>query len=183
MNTELIKKEASSAIEELVSVSALSKGSILVIGCSSSEVAGGNIGKNSSMEAAQAIFDAVYPILCEKGIYLAVQCCEHLNRAIIVESECAEKCGLEKVCVIPHPHAGGAFATVTYHSLKDPCAVEFIKADAGLDIGGTLIGMHLRHVAVPVRLNIKKIGEANIIAARTRLKYIGGERAIYTLDK
>ena len=183
MNTELIKKEAASAIEELVEVSGLSRGQILVIGCSSSEVTGGHIGKNSSMDAAKAIFDAVYPVLCEKGIYLAVQCCEHLNRALIVEEECADKYGLEKVCVVPHPHAGGAFATVTYSSLKSPCAVEFIKADAGLDIGGTLVGMHLRHVAVPVRLAVKKIGEANIIAARTRLKYIGGERAIYASDK
>ena len=175
-----IREDARIAINELIEISAVSKGSILVIGCSSSEMIGGRIGKNSSLDAAKALFETVYPILSEKGIYLAVQCCEHLNRAIIIEEECADKYGFEKVCVVPHPHAGGAFATTAFHNFNKPCAVEFIKADAGLDVGGTLIGMHLKHVAVPVRLSVNKIGEAFILAARTRLKFIGGERAIYT---
>ena len=177
-----IREDATTAINELLEISCIEKGNILVIGCSSSEMIGGRIGKNSSLDAAKALFEAVYPILSEKGIYLAVQCCEHLNRAIIVEEECADKFGLEKVCVVPHPHAGGAFATTAYYKFNRPCAVEFIKADVGLDIGGTLIGMHLKHVAVPVRLSVNKIGEASIIAARTRLKFIGGERAVYTKD-
>ncbi len=179
MNNEQIQREAAAAVSELIEISGIEAGKILLIGCSSSEIAGGTIGKNSSIDAARALYDAVSPILKEKGIYLAVQCCEHLNRAIIVESECADRYGFEKVAVVPHPHAGGAFATVAYHSFEKPCVLEFIKADAGIDIGGVLIGMHLRHVAVPVRLSVKKIGSANIIAARTRLKYIGGERAIY----
>lgn len=174
-----IRENAAKAISELIEISGIGKGSILVIGCSSSEMIGGRIGKNSSLDAAKALFETVHPILREKGIYLAVQCCEHLNRAIIVEEECADKYGLEKVCVVPHPHAGGAFATTAYYNFKKPCAVEFIKADAGIDVGGTLIGMHLKHVAVPVRLSVNKIGEANILAARTRLKFIGGERATY----
>lgn len=177
---ESIKTNAKTAITELIEVSGIGEGDILVVGCSSSEMIGGKIGKNSSLDAAKALFETIYPILCEYKIYLAVQCCEHLNRAIIVEEECANKYGLEKVCVVPHPHAGGAFATTAYYNFKKPCAVEFIKADAGIDVGGTLIGMHLKHVAVPVRLSVNKIGEANIIAARTRLKYIGGERATYT---
>ena len=177
-----IRSNSEKAINEIIEISGIGKGSILVIGCSSSEMIGGKIGKNSSMDAAKALFDTVYPILSDKGIYLAVQCCEHLNRALIVEEECADRFGFEKVCVVPHPHAGGAFATTAYHNFKRPCAVEFIKADAGIDVGGTLIGMHLKHVAVPVRLSVNKIGEANILAARTRLKFIGGERAIYTVQ-
>ena len=181
MNTEKIKVYTKHAVSELIAAAGLKKGSILVIGCSSSEVVGGNIGKCSSLEAARAVYEGVSDALAlEKDeIYLAVQCCEHLNRALVVERECAEKYGLEIVAVVPHPHAGGAFATVAYQSFKDPCVVEYIKADAGLDIGGVLIGMHLKHVAVPVRLSTLTIGDAIILAARTRPKYIGGERAIY----
>ena len=181
MNTEKIKVYTKTAVSELIAAAGLKKGSILVIGCSSSEVVGGNIGKCSSLEAARAVYEGVLDALAlEKDeIYLAVQCCEHLNRALVVERECAEKYGLEIVAVVPHPHAGGAFATVAYQTFKDPCVVEYIKADAGLDIGGVLIGMHLKHVAVPVRLSTLTIGDAIIIAAKTRPKYIGGERAIY----
>lgn len=118
-------------------------------------------------------------VFAEKGIYLAAQCCEHLNRAIIIESEKAKELGLERVCVVPYPHAGGSFATTAYHSMKSPVAVEEIKADAGIDIGGTLIGMHLKRVAVPLKLEHKEIGCARLTAARTRPKFIGGERAKY----
>lgn len=174
-----IREKSAIAVSELVEVAGLSQGKLLVIGCSSSEMVGEKIGKGSSIEAAEAVFESVYPYLLEKGIFLAAQCCEHLNRALIVEREYAEKHGLEIVSVIPQMKAGGSFATTAYKNFKSPVAVEHIKADAGLDIGGTLIGMHLKNVAVPVRLSVKKIGEANILAARTRPKFIGGQRAIY----
>lgn len=167
------------ALTELLEAACLKAGDIFVVGCSSSEILGSKIGHGSSFDAANAVFEAIYPILNEKGIYLAAQCCEHLNRAIIIESEAAEKYGYEPVCVIPQPKAGGSFATVTHKNLKSPVAVEQIKAHAGIDIGGTLIGMHLKAVAVPVRVSLSKIGEANIICARTRPKFIGGERACY----
>ena len=174
-----IQNNAATAIKELVEEAKLKAGDLLVVGCSSSEIVGGKIGKNSSLEAAQAVFDAIYPILKEKGIYLAAQCCEHLNRAIIIEEECAKARGYEIVSVIPQPKAGGSFATTAYENFKAPVAVEEIRADAGIDVGGTLIGMHLKRVAVPVRLSVKKIGEADIICARTRPKFIGGCRAVY----
>jgi uncharacterized protein (TIGR01440 family) len=179
---EKIKQQAESAIREFLEISKMQAGEILVIGCSSSEIVGETIGHGSSLEAAQAAFDAIYPILREKGIFLAAQCCEHLNRALIVESACAEKYSLDPVCVVPQPKAGGSFATVTWANMKDPVAVEEIRAHAGLDIGGTLIGMHLRRVAVPVRIGIKKIGEAPVVCARTRPKLIGGVRACYPED-
>ena len=150
-----------------------------MIGCSSSEIVGKRIGKGSSMEAAQAVFAGIYPVLKEKGIQLAVQCCEHLNRALILERETAEKRGYEIVNVMPQPHAGGSFAVTAWNAFASPVAVEAVQAEAGMDIGRTLIGMHLRRVAVPVRTSIDRIGEAIVICARTRPKYIGGPRAIY----
>ena len=179
MNTELIKQQAKSAVTELLSVSGLSNGDILVVGCSSSEIVGETIGHGSSIEAAEAVFEAIYPILKEKGIYLAAQCCEHLNRAIIIERACAKAYGLEEVCVVPQPKAGGSFATTAWANFDSPVAVEEIRAQAGLDIGGTLIGMHLCRVAVPVRLEQNHIGDAILLAARTRPKFIGGSRAKY----
>ena len=174
-----IANEAKIAITELIEISGIKSGEILVIGCSSSEIMGGDIGQASSMDAAKAVFDDVYPILKEKGIYLAAQCCEHLNRAIIIEQEAAEKYGLDIVNVMPVIKAGGSFATTVWQNMAHPVAVEHIKASAGLDIGNTLIGMHLKEVAVPVRLSINKIGKAPIVCARTRPKFIGGERALY----
>lgn len=174
-----IKSDAALSIRELIEASGISSGEILVIGCSSSELTGGTIGKASAPEAAEALLDAIYPLLKEKGIFLAAQCCEHLNRAIIIERECAKRYQLDEVCVVPQPKAGGSFATAVYKRMSEPVAVEAIKAHAGIDIGSTLIGMHLRCVAVPVRLSLSKIGEANIVCARTRPKYIGGERAKY----
>ena len=179
MNTELIKQQAKSAVSELLSVAGLHKGDILVVGCSSSEIVGETIGHGSSIEAAEAVFEAIYPILKEQGIYLAAQCCEHLNRALIIERECAKNYGLEEVCVVPQPKAGGSFATTALKNFVAPVAVEEIRAQAGLDIGGTLIGMHLCRVAVPVRLEQNRIGDAILLAARTRPKYIGGSRAKY----
>ena len=172
-----IYNQAKTAAQELCDIAKLKEGDIMVIGCSSSEVTGGIIGKNSSLETAQAVFKGLYEVLSEKKIYLAAQCCEHLNRAIIVEREAVK--GYEIVHVVPQPKAGGSFATTAYHTFTDPVAVEEIKADAGLDIGGTLIGMHLKRVAVPVRLSVDHIGNAILLAARTRPKFIGGERAMY----
>ena len=161
---EQVRKEAAAAAEQICEIAKLRKGQILVVGCSTSEVAGHKVGSHSSPEIGQAIFDGLNQVLAPKGIYLAAQCCEPF----------AEICN-----VVPQPKAGSSFATAAYHSFRDPVAVELIKADAGLDIGGTLIGMHLKHVAVPVRLEQKHIGEAILLAARVRPKYIGGERAIY----
>lgn len=174
-----ISEQARAVVTELLDQSDLKPGSLLVIGCSSSEMVGQRIGKGSSMEAAQAAFSGIYPVLQELGIHLAVQCCEHLNRALILEREAAERRGYEIVNVMPQPHAGGSFAVTAWNAFNDPVAVETISADAGMDIGGTLIGMHLRRVAVPVRTSVKQIGEAIVLCARTRPKYIGGPRAIY----
>jgi len=176
---ENICKQAAKAVSELIEAAGLKAGQILVIGCSSSEIVGETIGHGSSYETAEAVFQAIMPILKEKQIYLAAQCCEHLNRALIVERECAEKYGIEEVCVVPQPKAGGSFATTAWKHFDAPVAVEHIRAHAGLDIGGTLIGMHLREVAVPVRLSLDHIGDALLLAARTRPKYIGGIRARY----
>lgn len=174
-----ITLQANQAIKELIDAAKLKKGDILVVGCSSSEIVGGQIGHDSSLQAAQAVFAGLYPVLKEKGIYLAAQCCEHLNRAIIIEKECADLYGYDIVNVVPQKKAGGSFATTAYSNFEHPVAIEFVKADAGMDIGSTLIGMHLKHVAVPLRLSINKIGEANVTFARTRPKCIGGVRAIY----
>lgn len=176
---EEIKQQAANAVKELLTEANLKEGSVLVIGCSSSEIVGEKIGHGSSLEAAEAVYEAIAPILKEKGIYLAAQCCEHLNRAIILEAECAERYGYEPVCVVPQPKAGGSFATTVWKNAKSPVAVEHIRAHAGMDIGGTLIGMHLREVAVPVRLTEQRIGNAILLCARTRPKFIGGARAHY----
>ncbi len=179
---EQITADAASAVSELIERAALKEGQLLVVGCSSSEVAGGLIGHDSSVPCAQAVYRGIAPILKERGIALCVQCCEHLNRAIIMERAAAETYGYEIVAVVPQPKAGGSFATVAYANMTDPVAVEEISAHAGIDIGGTLIGMHLRRVAVPLRLTTEKIGEARILCAYTRPKYIGGCRAFYEWD-
>lgn len=176
--TEIIK-ETTAVVTELLNETSLKAGDVVIIGCSSSEVTGGVIGKSSSPETGKAIFDTIHNILKEKGIFTAAQCCEHLNRAVIVEREAAERRFLEIVNVVPFPKAGGSLATAAYSTLSDPVAVETIKADAGIDIGDTLIGMHLKAVAVPLRISQKKIGNANVVCARTRPKLIGGERAHY----
>ena len=176
---EQIKEQAESAVRELLEAAKLRPGNLLVIGCSSSEIMGERIGKGSSMEAAQAVYEGIAPVLEEKGILLAAQCCEHLNRALIVERSTAEKFGYEPVNVRPWAHAGGSFATTVWEHMEQPAAVEHIREHAGMDIGDTLIGMHLREVAVPVRLSIRKIGAASLVCARTRPKFVGGERARY----
>ena len=176
---ESIKNQARAAVEELLEIAKVKEGGLFVVGCSSSEILGSVIGKGGSLEAAGAVFDGIYPLLQERGIYLAAQCCEHLNRALILEREAAEKFGYSPVCVVPWEHGGGSFATTAWRRFARPVAVEHIRADAGIDIGLTMIGMHLKDVAVPVRLTVKTIGEAPIVCARTRPKLIGGERARY----
>lgn len=179
---EQIEEQSRQAVSELLEVSGMTPGQILVVGCSSSEVVGGHIGKASSLETAQAIFRGIWPVVEKKGIFLAAQCCEHLNRALIIERDCAEKYGYEPVCVVPQPKAGGSFATTAWAQFDHPVAVEHIRAHAGMDIGGTLIGMHLKDVAVPVRLSLNHIGEGLLLCARTRPKFIGGSRAVYDGD-
>ena len=176
---ETMIKETELVVNELLSCAKLKDGAVCVIGCSTSEITGKNPGTNSTPELAEKIFITIYRMLCENHIYIASQCCEHLNRAIVVERKVAEKNGWEIVNVVPQPKAGGSFATATYKHLKNPVVVEKIKADAGIDIGGVLIGMHLKETAVPVPLSQRTIGQARIIAARTRPKFIGGVRAVY----
>ena len=172
-----IKEQSAKAADELLEKAKLKAGDILVVGCSTSEVLGSKIGTNSAPDTAKEIFDGIYGVLKEKAIYLAVQCCEHLNRAIVTERAAVKDA--EIVNVVPQKKAGGSLATVAYGSFKEPVVVEEIKADAGIDIGDTLIGMHLKKVAVPVRIETNKIGQANVVCARVRPKFIGGIRAIY----
>jgi len=174
-----ITKEAAQAVTELTDIARLQPGALLVIGCSSSEMVGQRIGKGSSMEAARAVWRGIAPILAEREVHLAAQCCEHLNRALVVERAVALRHGYEIVNAVPRPDAGGSFPVIVYENMRDPVLVDAVRADAGLDIGGTLISMHLKWVAVPVRLGISAIGQARILCARTRPRYIGGPRAAH----
>ena len=179
VDLDQIAAEATEIIEELIETANMKPGQIMVIGCSSSEIAAHTIGRYSSKEVGEKVFNALYKVARKHQIYLAAQCCEHLNRAIIIEEEAAEKYGLEMVNVKPQLKAGGSFSVAAWNNFAAPCAVEKIQAHAGIDIGDTLIGMHLRSVAVPVRTKKNSIGSAHVVCARTRLKFIGGERAIY----
>ena len=172
-----IYEETKAVLKELYDKAGLKPGNIVVVGCSTSEVVGSAIGTNSNPDTAGEIFKALYEVAKSKDIFLAIQCCEHLNRAIITERKAVPFA--EPVNVVPQPKAGGSLATKAYIGFEDPVALEDIKADAGIDIGFTLIGMHLKKVAVPLRLEHNRIGEAMVLAARTRPKFIGGIRAIY----
>lgn len=183
MELSELTAQARRATEELLEAAHLEKGDIFVVGCSSSEITGGRIGHHSSMEAAAAVLAEVLPPLQERGIYLAAQCCEHLNRAIVLEREAARAYGYQIVAAVPQPHAGGSWATNCWCTFRDPVLVEEIRAAAGMDIGGTLIGMHLRRVAVPVRLSLDHIGQAILLCARTRPPFIGGARAVYSEEE
>ena len=174
-----VYEQARQATEELVAAAKLKAGDLFVVGCSSSEITGSKIGTDSKPETADEVFRGIYEVLKAKGIYLAAQCCEHLNRALVVEGDYAEKHGIETVNAVPQPKAGGSFATAAYKGFARPVLVETVQASAGLDIGGTLIGMHLKKVAVPVRLSLDHIGNAILLAARTRPKFVGGSRAVY----
>ena len=180
MDLSQLTEQARAAVTELLGAAKLSPGDLFVVGCSSSEVGGEKIGSHSSPEIAKAVLDGILPVLRDADLFLAAQCCEHLNRALIVEEEALRAYRLDRVNVVPQPKAGGSFATAAWAAFSHPAAVERIGcAAAGIDIGQTLIGMHLRPVAVPVRLSVRKIGEAYISCARTRPKFVGGSRAVY----
>ncbi len=178
---ERLREEAREVVCQFCEAAKLKEGQLVVLGSSSSEIRGSKIGSDSSLEVAEAVFGEIYNVLKEKGVNIAVQCCEHLNRAIITDASVL-KAGEQIVNAVPQLHAGGAFAMTAYKTFENPVAVEHIKADAGIDIGSTLIGMHLKEVAVPVRISRKTIGSAYVVCARTRPKYIGGERAKYNSD-
>lgn len=180
---EELEQESYAAAGEIMDKAKLKPGQLFVVGCSTSEIIGERIGTTSSPQTAKTVFAGIYRAARERKVYLAAQCCEHLNRALVLESEAAEKYGYEEVNVVPQPKAGGSFATQAYHSFLQPVVVEHINAHAGMDIGDTLIGMHLRDVAVPVRIGYKQIGEAHLVCARTRAKFIGGSRAVYEEEK
>ena len=182
MLTDDIYTQTKQAIDELLKAErdGLRPVKLLVIGGSSSEIAGGVIGHNSTYELGEAVSRAALDMAVARSFDVAFQCCEHLNRALVMERTAAEARGYEIVCVVPQPKAGGSLATSAWRAMKDPVAVLEISADAGLDVGQTLIGMHLRRVAVPVRLSFDRIGQARITAARTRPMLVGGERARYT---
>lgn len=174
-----LQKDLTTIVNDVLEQANLKKGDIFVLGCSTSEVVGGHIGKNSSEEVGSWIIETLKQILDEKGIYLAVQGCEHLNRALVVEREIADKKGWEIVSVVPALHAGGACSVAAFEQFADPVEVEHIVAQAGVDIGDTSIGMHVKHVQVPVRPSLKELGSAHVTALRSRPKYIGGPRAQY----
>lgn len=183
MDLNQIKEQLQQALDGLLAVARLKPRQILVVGCSTSEVLGKRIGSAGSTEVAAALLEVLIENAERHGIFLAIQCCEHLNRALVVEEECAELYNLEPVTVYPVPKAGGAMAAMAMQMFKNPVVVESVRAHAGIDIGDTFIGMHLRPVAVPVRLPIKSIGHAHLTMARTRPKLIGGERAVYKKDE
>ena len=170
-------EQARAVMEELGQKAKLKPGALVVVGCSTSEIIGSRIGTNSSPDTAKIVFEGLYDYAKAQGWFLAFQCCEHLNRAIVVEREAVPFA--ETVNVVPQPKAGGSMATRAYATFRQPVVVEQIKADAGIDIGFTLIGMHLKQVAVPLRLEHNRIGEAMVLATRTRPKFIGGIRAAY----
>lgn len=178
----LIHEQAKTVFSEFLAKTDFKAGQIIVIGCSTSEVRGGRIGKDGNSAIAEALYTAVAPLAAENGLYLAFQCCEHLNRALVVERDAAEKYDLDEVSVVPYPHAGGSMASWAYRAFSDPVVAETIQAHGGIDIGETLIGMHLKRVAVPLRLENRQIGQARVNAAFTRPKLIGGMRAKYSLD-
>ena len=176
---ETITQQTREIALELLEKADLKEKDILVVGCSSSEIGSFHIGSHSSAEIGEAVFGVLHQMAKERGIYLAAQCCEHLNRALILEEEAARYYRYEQVNVVPQLKAGGSFAVAAYAGFTRPVAIERIQADAGIDIGDTLIGMHLKPVAVPVRTRVKSIGGAHVVCARTRARFIGGERARY----
>ena len=182
IDLQTITEQSRLAAIEICDASGIRPGQIFVVGCSSSEVLGSRIGTATNLDVAGAVFNGISPVLSERGVFLAGQCCEHLNRALVIEEEVLEKYGFEQVNAIPQPnHAGGAFATVCYQNMQRPVVTESIEAQAsaGIDIGGTMIGMHIRPTVVPLRISLRRIGEAPVICARRRPRYIGGARAVY----
>lgn len=181
LQLETVRQEAAAAAHALAKAANLQPGQLVVIGCSTSEVIGERIGTSGTLEVANALLDGLELLQTHYGAKLAFQCCEHLNRALVVERDTCAGHQLEEVSAVPIPHAGGSMAAAAYSRMKEPCLVEHIRAHAGIDIGETLIGMHLKHVAVPLRTEAKQIGSARVAMATTRPKLIGGERAVYHL--
>ena len=182
MNDQEIYNQAAEAVRELLNENrpGFNPVRLLAIGCSSSEIAGGVIGHDSAYEYGEAVAQAALDLAAARGFTPAFQCCEHLNRALVMECYAAEHFNCEIVCAVPRKKAGGSLATAAWKRMEDPVLVESVRADAGLDIGLTLIGMHLKSVAVPIRLARSRVGAAIVTAARTRPRLIGGERARYT---
>lgn len=181
MDTKLkgIAEAWNEVLEEFFLQANLNSKQILVLGCSTSEVLGQYIGKGSSTEVAEILLPPLLERARQKGVYLAVQGCEHINRSLVVEEACVEQYGLEPVTVLPGLQAGGAMAVKAWKSFERPIMVETIRGHAGIDIGDTFIGMHLRPVAVPIRLPVKEIGQAHLTMAKTRPRLVGGSRACY----
>lgn len=174
-----LKDQLTEIVNDILAEAHLKKGDLFVLGCSTSEVVGGHIGKNSSAEVGQWIIRTLKELLDPKEIALAVQGCEHLNRALVVERTVAEAKNFEIVSVVPALHAGGACSVAAFVQFNDPVEVEHVVGQAGIDIGDTSIGMHIKHVQVPVRPRLKTLGQAHVTALRSRPKYIGGPRANY----
>ena len=179
MKMQYLTTEMTDLLNEFSQKAGLKPGQILVVGCSTSEVLGHHIGKGSNVDVAKAIFPPLEQFARQEGLYLAIQCCEHLNRALVMSRSCLERYNLVEVSAVPQPKAGGSFATVAYVRLPDPVLVESVQGHAAIDIGDTLVGMHLRPVAVPLRLSFTELGQAHLTTARTRPRLIGGERAVY----
>jgi len=179
IDIEKLRADLNVIVQDVLDAAKLHKGDLFVLGCSTSEVVGGRIGKNSNLDVGEAIIQTIIAKLKPEGIHLAVQGCEHINRSVVVEREVAEKKGFEIVNVVPALHAGGAGSIAAFKNFDDPVEVEHIVAQAGLDIGDTFIGMHVKFVQVPVRPSIKELGGAHVTALRSRAKYVGGPRANY----
>ncbi|MGE8080382.1 TIGR01440 family protein [Peribacillus loiseleuriae] len=176
---ELIRGQFRTLLAEFQQEVGLADKQLLVIGCSTSEVIGKRIGTEGTLDVANMLFTELQVFQKRTGVQLAFQCCEHLNRALVLDREYADSRRYEEVSVVPIRKAGGAMATAAYQQLANPVVVEHIQADAGIDIGDTFIGMHLKHVVVPIRSSVKEIGNAHVTLAKTRAKLIGGERAVY----
>ncbi|MEI5909080.1 TIGR01440 family protein [Bacillus spongiae] len=173
------RSQVSVILHEFQEQAHLKPGQLFIVGCSTSEVVGKKIGTAGTNDVASMLYQELFSFAKQYHLYLAFQCCEHLNRALVIEKEVAEKMGFEEVTVVPVRTAGGAMASYAYEQKNDYIVVEHIVAHGGIDIGDTFIGMHVKHVAVPVRVSQKTIGNAHVTLARTRPKLIGGNRAVY----
>ena len=180
MNKQEITAQVQTALNVVYETGHMEKGDQMVVGCSTSEIAGGRIGKASVPELGEWVAEAVLSFCSDKGIVPIFQCCEHLNRSLVMEKEEAVRHGYTRVSAVPQPKAGGSVPAAAWKMLKNPALVMQVQAEGGIDIGDTLIGMHLKPVAVPVRSDdVDKVGHANLVMAYTRLPYVGGSRAVY----
>ena len=176
---QIIRAQVTKAILDLAKAGSLQPGTQLVIGCSTSEIAGGQIGKASAPEIGEWVVAAVLNVCRQREFIPIFQCCEHLNRSLVIPLEAARESRYVRVNAIPQPKAGGSVPAAAWKMLEEPCLVMQVQADAGLDIGDVLVGMHIRPVAVPFRGEVKQVGQAHVVSAFSRLPYVGGERAVY----